>query len=177
MRSEAIEMSESLVKLFEHNAWANERLFEACEGLGEAQLAATLDGTFGSVRDTLVHIAGAQDRFVAALSETGPVSVFREREPFPGVAQLRDAVRASSDALIELAGRVQSGASVTTTYRGEDFTLPVWLLFVQAINHATEHRTQIAAILTQQGIEPPGMDGWTYHEDRFNGDWSQLWSS
>jgi uncharacterized damage-inducible protein DinB len=170
-------MSEILVELFEHNAWANERLFEACEGLSEAQLDTTLDGTFGSVRDTLVHIAGAQDRFVAALAETGPVGVFREREPFPGVVQLREGVRASSDALVELAGRAESGASVTTTDRGEEYTLPVWLLFVQAINHATEHRTQIAAILTQQGIEPPGMDGWAYHEDVFDGDWSQLWSS
>jgi uncharacterized damage-inducible protein DinB len=56
------------------------------------------------------------------------------------------------------------------------YTLPVWLLLLQAINHATEHRAQVAAILTQQGIEPPGMDGWTYHETIFGGDWSRLWS-
>jgi uncharacterized damage-inducible protein DinB len=170
-------MSESLVELFRHNVWANERLFEACEQLSEAQLGATLAGTFGSIRDTLMHIAGAQDRFVTALAAAGPVTAIRERNPFPGVAALRDAVRTSGEALVELATRAQSGATVTTTWRGEAFTLPVWLLLLQAITHATEHRTQVAAILTHLGVDPPGMDGWTYHEDRFNGDWSQLWSS
>ena len=170
-------MSESLVELFRHNAWANERLFDACEGLSDAQLDATLVGTFGSVRDTLRHVVGAQERYVAALAESGPVSVFREREPFHGLAELRDGARTSSEALFELAAQAQPGATVTTTWRGEGHTLPVWLLLVQAINHATEHRAQVAAILTQQGIEPPSMDGWTYHEALMNGDWSQLWSS
>ncbi|MGH2551299.1 MAG: DinB family protein [Thermomicrobiales bacterium] len=169
-------MSESLVEMFRHNAWANQCLFDACEKLTDAELDATLVGTFGSIRDTLVHIVGAQERYVAALAETGPVSVFREREPFRGIAELRDGSRASGEALIELAAQVQSGASVMTAHRGVEYTLPVWLLFIQAINHATEHRAQVAALLTQQSIEPPGMDGWTYHETRYGGDWSQLWA-
>jgi uncharacterized damage-inducible protein DinB len=168
-------MSESLVELFRHNAWANQCLFDACEELSDAQLDAAVVGTFGTIRDTLVHLVGAQERYVAALG-TGVVSAIREREPFPGLAVLSDAARTSGEALVELAERAQSGATVTAKWRGEIYTAPIWLLFVQAINHATEHRAQVAAILTQQGIQPPSMDGWTYHEDRFNGDWSQLWS-
>ncbi len=103
MTEEATAMSESLVEMFRHNAWANQRLLDACEGLSDAQLDATVVGTFGSIRDTLVHIVGAQERYVAALAETGPVSVIREREPFPGVAELREAARTSGDALVELA--------------------------------------------------------------------------
>ena len=169
-------MSESLVEMFRHNAWANQCLFDACEGLSDAQLDATVVGTFGSIRNTLMHIVGAQERYDAALAETGPVTVSRERRPFPGLAELRAASRASGEALVELAAQAQSGATVTTTWRGEAYTLPVWLLLVQAINHATEHRAHVAAILTQQGIEPPSMDGWTYHEACFNGDWSLLWT-
>jgi uncharacterized damage-inducible protein DinB len=170
-------MSESLVEMFRHNAWANQRLFDACEGLNDAQLDATTFGTYGTIRDTLLHIVGAQERYLAALAETGPITVIRERNPFPGLAELREAARTSSNALVELATLAQSGATVTTTWRGKDHTLPVWLLFVQAVNHATEHRAQIAAILTHQGVEPPSMDGWTYHEAVLSGDWSQLWSS
>lgn len=169
-------MSASLVDLFEHNVWANHRLFDACEGLSDTQLDATTSGTFGSIRSTLMHIVGAQERIAAALAETGPVEVIRERGPFPGLAELRDSARMSGEALAGLAARADSGATVTTTWRGEAFTLPVWMLLAQAINHATEHRAQVAAILSQQGIEPPPMDVWTYHEDRFNGDWSRLWS-
>ena len=169
-------MSENLIELFRHNVWATQRLFDACAGLSDAQLDATAGGTFGSIRDTLMHIVGAQDRIVTALAEHESAHVSREREPFPGVAALGDAVRTSGDALVELAARAQSGATATTTWRGEEFILPVWLLLLQAITHATEHRTQVAAILTQQGIQPPGMDGWTYHETLFDGDWSQLWA-
>jgi len=43
--------------------------------------------------------------------------------------------------------------------------MPVGLFLLQAINHATEHRSQVASILTQLGIEPPNMDGWTYFGD------------
>jgi uncharacterized damage-inducible protein DinB len=118
-------MSENLVEMFRHNSWANQRLFDVCIGLSDAQLDATAVGTFGSIRDTLVHIVGAQERLVAALAETGPVSVIRERDSFHSLAELRDDAHTSSEALVELAARSQSGATVNTTYRGEDFTLPV----------------------------------------------------
>ena len=39
------------------------------------------------------------------------------------------------------------------------------LLMVQAITHSTEHRTQISAIITQLGVEPPDMSGWKYMEE------------
>ena len=39
------------------------------------------------------------------------------------------------------------------------------LFLLQAVNHSTEHRSQVATILTQLGIEPPSMDGWTYFFD------------
>ncbi len=67
-------MSESLVEMFRHNAWENQRLFDTCESLSDAQLDATVVGTFGSIRTTLVHIVGAQERYVAALAEAEPVS-------------------------------------------------------------------------------------------------------
>jgi uncharacterized damage-inducible protein DinB len=42
--------------------------------------------------------------------------------------------------------------------------MPVSLFLLQAVNHGTEHRSQVATILTQLGVEPPNMDGWTYIE-------------
>jgi len=34
------------------------------------------------------------------------------------------------------------------------------------INHATEHREQIKAIMTGLGIEPPDLQGWAYFEQQ-----------
>ena len=81
-------MSETLTELFKHNVWATQRLFDACDGLSDAQLDATVAGTFGTLRNTLMHIAGAQERFAAALAEAEPLSTTIERSPFPGIAAL-----------------------------------------------------------------------------------------
>jgi uncharacterized damage-inducible protein DinB len=43
--------------------------------------------------------------------------------------------------------------------------MPVSLYLLQAVNHGTEHRSQVATVLTQLGVEPPGMDGWAYFFD------------
>jgi uncharacterized damage-inducible protein DinB len=40
--------------------------------------------------------------------------------------------------------------------------MPASLILLQAVNHSTEHRSQVATILTQLQIEPPAMDGWAY---------------
>jgi uncharacterized damage-inducible protein DinB len=50
-----------LVALYEHNTWASLRLLDFCAGLSAAQLGASAPGTFGRVRDTLVHIVRAKD--------------------------------------------------------------------------------------------------------------------
>ena len=37
-----------------------------------------------------------------------------------------------------------------------------WVVMVQIINHATEHREQIKSMLSALGVTPPDIDGWDY---------------
>ncbi len=46
--------------LYEYDAWANGRTLNACAALTQEQLTRNLGNSFSSVRDTLVHIIGAQ---------------------------------------------------------------------------------------------------------------------
>jgi hypothetical protein len=39
-----------------------------------------------------------------------------------------------------------------------------WVVMVQAINNATEHREQISSMLSALGVTPPDLVGWTYGE-------------
>jgi uncharacterized damage-inducible protein DinB len=39
-----------------------------------------------------------------------------------------------------------------------------WVVLVQIINHATEHREQISSMLSALGVTPPILDGWAYGE-------------
>ena len=63
-----ISMTTGLSEFFKYNLWANLRLLEACAPLSDAQLDATTKGTFGSVRETLMHLFAAEEGYVRALT-------------------------------------------------------------------------------------------------------------
>jgi len=159
-------MRSALDELFWHNLWANLRLLQACAALNDEQMAASAPGTYGSVRDTLVHIAAAEARYVAVLSGQDPQQageeIAWESEPFPGVEDLRERVRRSSEALVVFVQGYDPEQVLRGDFRGQTYEMSVSVPLLQAINHATEHRAHVMTVLSQCGVEPPVLDGWTY---------------
>jgi uncharacterized damage-inducible protein DinB len=153
--------TDTLTTLFGHNLWANVRILERCAGLTAEQLDATIAGAYGSIRDTLQHIVTAERSYVSRISTGQP---YRRPEDAPPLtlAEMIESVRASGSGLIEWAPRVQAGDTVSVNWEGAPREVPKTILLTQAINHATEHRAQIMAILTQSGIQPPELDSWSY---------------
>jgi len=157
-------MASILAEMFDHNRWANLRVADVCAGLTEEQLDATVPGTAGTIRHTLMHIAGAEQRY--ALRLAGRQTTYGERDGWPGAEQLKQTLDESGSFLIDLAGRADPDEVLRGEYQGQSYAMPVALLYVQAINHATEHRSHIATILTQQGVEPPDVSGWAWNAGR-----------
>ncbi len=67
-------MITGLSDFFTYNLWANLRLLDACTHLSDAQLDATTKGTFGSVRETLMHLFAAEEGYVWDITATSPSS-------------------------------------------------------------------------------------------------------
>jgi uncharacterized damage-inducible protein DinB len=155
-----------LVALFRHNTWATLRLLDACATLSEEQLAATVPGTRGTIRDTLVHIVGNEEHYAMMLTGQ-PLATPLPRGEWPGIAALREHAVASGAALAAMAATAQGGDLARTEWQGQEAFVPVPLGLLQAINHATEHRTHITTILTQEGVTPPALDGWAYGDALF----------
>ena len=155
-----------LTELFRHNLWANSTLIDFCAALPDGILETAVPGTYGEIHKTLAHMAGAEERYLATLTG-GP----ERRNPTleqtnPNLAAVREHLRQSSEGLIAFAERVEGDPNLTVTWHGETYEMPVSLFLVQAVNHATDHRTQIKTALTQAGIEPPELDGWTWDDAR-----------
>ncbi len=150
-----------LATLYQHHLWANLRLLAACAHLTEAQLDATVAGTFGSIRDTLQHLVLAEMSYLSRIS-TGQRLQRPEGAPPPTMEQLEASLRHSGAGLIDWAQRVTGAETVEIDWDGEMRAVPKAILLTQAINHATEHRSQVMTILTQLGIQPPECDAWTY---------------
>jgi len=155
-----------VVEFFRHNAMMNTRLVDTCRQLSPEQLGATAAGTYGSIGSTLVHIANAQEGYAARILGTERPERLPE-DPFPGFDALTERF-GNGDALLEEAA-TRAGGEHEVQVTGDDppgtFRMPASLILLQAVNHGTEHRSQVATILTQLGIQPPEMDGWTYFFD------------
>ena len=150
-------------QLYRHNRWANRLLFEACRDLTAEQLAATCVGTYGPLGRTLAHLAVAEAGYVHRLSDEPRVLAWREPAPPPPMAELAAAMELSGARLIGLATSTADDRIVEfTSLDGDEMRIPGWVLLAQSIDHAREHRTHAATILTQLGIAPPDMDLWTF---------------
>ena len=150
-----------IIEVFRHHLWANLSLFRFCETLTPDQLRLTVGGTYGTVYDTLLHIAVGEQWYVADLSNRGRTDPIGRGERLDGV-RLTQNIERSGEALIEVAGRLTRADYARWSDRGKDESMLAVRLAIQALDHATEHRTHIRTTLSEHGVEPPELDGWAY---------------
>ena len=154
---------DTLETIFNHHLWANLRLFEACRDLTGEQLAASIDGVYGTIGDTLSHIVRAERAYLSRIS-TGKLHVPAVEAAPKTVADLIADLQVTGKGFIEWSSKVKPGDSVEIDWDGELRQVPKTILLNQVINHATEHRSQVMSILTQIGIEPPDVSSWSYFD-------------
>ena len=107
-----------------------------------------------------MHLVSSQYGYLRTL--TLPLE---ERLDSPTVAftELEESAKMSGEALLALArGERKPLKSQLQTRDG--YNVEPWVLMVQIINHATEHREQLKSMLSALGLTPPDIDGWDYGE-------------
>ncbi len=159
-------MSQLAAEFLAQNNWANQLFIEFCEAIPEEMLEATVPGTYGKVRDTLVHMVGSLGRYHFALTGrfVDPDSPVDSQKPWPGFEFLKRTVLAAGEALLKLTAEAPEGWEVRNHYENQylDWRMAGSVALVQAVNHCADHRSQIATILSQAGLEPPQVDGWAW---------------
>jgi uncharacterized damage-inducible protein DinB len=159
----------TLLELLRYNNWANGQILAACQQLTADQLAATASGTYGTIRDTLVHIIRAEAAYVGRLTGSRPQPSFKW-EDHPSLADLSTFADQVAGALLDTVQRVPPTHIVHEEEDGSFIDYQARLLFIQTINHGIEHRTNITTILSSLGLPAPEVDGWGYlfsHPDQF----------
>ena len=146
-----------LERLFEHNNWSNLKIIEICSTLSDDQLdVEPQSAVAGTIRETLTHLVSAQHGYLSLL--TLPVEERKRISPVFG--ELHEAAKLSGEGLIALAhdtSRLTERLQTTDEYYVEP-----WVVMLEVINHAHEHREQIKNMLSALGIAPPEIDGWDY---------------
>ena len=154
-------MTDSILeRFFEHNNWANLQIIQACSALGDEQLdAEPSSATKGSIRQTLWHLVDSERSYLSHF--TGKEPRFNRQSP-PSFTELEQAARIAGEGFVALAREYASKPPQTQLHSEDGYTMEPWVVLVQAINHATEHREQIKSMLSALGVTPPRTDGWQY---------------
>ena len=155
-------MTTPLSQIFAYNYWANLRLLDVCATLTDEQLDTTMIGIFGSIRETLMHLVHSEEGYVYSFTKIAPSTWLEELTTFPGFDELR---RRSENSGKELINIVEQADLSQIFYLDKGtYRSPAFIVVIQALNHAIDHRSQIATLLSQQGIEPPNLDAWAYND-------------
>ena len=150
-----------LQRLHDYGCWANRRLLAVVSQLTSDQFTQTVAGSYGSVRNTMVHILSAEWGWLerSGGQKRGPAL---RADDFPTVeslvemwAQVEGCVRAFLATLKDedLVREVEF-----KNPRGETRSLTLGELMQHAANHGVHHRGQIALLLRMLGRTPGNVD-------------------
>jgi uncharacterized damage-inducible protein DinB len=168
--------------LARYNAWFNERLYDACESLDEAERRRDRGAFFGSVHGTLNHLLWADRTWLRRFAAQGvrfeslhedllalPPGASYGTELHGDWSALR-AARRSLDAAIEGWTREMTSHYPMATMRyantrGVQREHAMWKAMTHFFNHQTHHRGQLTTLLMQAGVDPGLTDLISMPED------------
>jgi uncharacterized damage-inducible protein DinB len=148
-------------KMFEYNLWANTQLIELCSGLANEQLEVEVEGVFGRIHPTLVHLIRAEGAYLNRLTGSRPWGDDLDWDIMQMSTLLKKA-QLSGKQLITIASKANPGIRHNVEVQGKQYHFFNWTVLLQALYHGIEHRTQIKILLTQLGVEHPEFAAWDY---------------
>jgi uncharacterized damage-inducible protein DinB len=147
--------------LYDYNYWANQRILAA--QVNQDQFVAQAAHSYGSLRGTIVHVLDAEYAWRMLLQHK-TLDHFRElkEDDFPMVDALAERWREDEQSmrawLATLTDADLEGIIRYTTDEGGTRERVLWHCLWHVVNHGTQHRSEAAAILSEYGYSPGGLD-------------------
>ncbi len=150
----------TLQELISYNYWARDRQLQLCAKLSQEQLQRNVGGSFGSLRNTLVHLMGVEWVWLERLQGCSPRAL-----PWPELAGIPEISQRWAGVERDLRNYVAGVNEETlvqsftyTNFAGQTWTYPRWRAILHLINHQSYHRGQVTLLLRLLGAEPPPID-------------------
>jgi uncharacterized damage-inducible protein DinB len=146
--------------LYDYNCWANERILSVAAAVTAEQFVSARLGYCG-LRDTLVHIFGAEQRWRLrwqGMTNTPMPAV----EEIPTLLRLRELWENEKPQMRAYLNSLRdSDLSDSFSYhtaKGRVISSTRWHAMAHMINHGTQHRSELALLLTELGCSPGNID-------------------
>ncbi|GAC1316076.1 MAG: hypothetical protein NVSMB2_08540 [Chloroflexota bacterium] len=155
--------------LFDYTYWARDRLYAAVERVPHDEYVAprtTLD--YGSIHKTLLHMYGAELNWFRRLKSTPGLVEVNQIDTLGSLrsaaAHTEKGLRAYLDELTE--EQLAHGDVTYTNSQGNTYTRHIWMVLAQLVNHATQHRSEIALTISALGHSPGDFDLPVYFDEK-----------
>jgi uncharacterized damage-inducible protein DinB len=152
-------MKTTIASLYEYGQWANERLLEKCRGLDQAALTRRFSEGGQPILPTLVHLYGADLRWLARWRRLPPPEV--HATDFASVEAIEGGWRplwAERRAYLDGLDQPALDEQIPFTRPAGTLWITRWQAIVHCANHATQHRSELAMMLSDLGRSPGDMD-------------------
>lgn len=155
--------------LYEFNSWANRRTLDSCAQLSQEQFTRDMKSSYGSVRDTLAHIYGAEWVWLERWHGRIPTALPSAAD-FPDLETLRarwDELERDRKNYIH--SLTPAGLQRIIKYKntkGTPFEGPLEPMLNHVLHHSTYHRGQVVTLLRQLGAKPTPTDLIAFYRER-----------
>ena len=142
-----------------YNRWMNERIYQVCSMIPDADRRRDRGAFFKSVHGTLNHILWADRAWLARFTGGTRPAGGLDTELYAEFDELRRERQLTDERLLTWAESIDDAWSdapfvFRSTTQKRDRKLPAWTLVVHVFNHETHHRGQLTTLLTQMGHDP-----------------------
>lgn len=151
-----------LLKMYDYDDWANQRLLDCAERVTPEQWAAPHDYSQGGLHATLYHILVVKHGWHYACRHGQRWQDRPGIEQFPTAAALRPWAaehHATIRAYIEGLSEADLKASLALKNRdGQEHSFVLWRILIHVLYHGAQHRSEAAQLLTHYGQSPGDLD-------------------
>lgn len=160
-----------LERLYDYGYWANRKLFQVLAQLTPDQFTQAVAGSYGSIRNTLVHMLSAEwgwlDRCGGA--QRGPALKADDYPTLESVVERWGTVeRHVREFLSSLSDEDVARVVAFTNPLGEKRSMVLGALMQHAANHGVHHRGQVALLLRALGYTPGNVDLLFYDAEKLS---------
>ena len=151
-----------LVTLYDYNYWATHRILNAARGLSTEEFLAPTTLSWGSVCDVLTHALSAEWIWRVRCQEGLAPTALLDPAAFLTLEALmarwadEEAAMRGYVASLDAAALAQPVAYRSTG--GRHFRNTLWHILMHVVNHGTQHRAEVAHVLTSYGHSPGDID-------------------
>ena len=159
----------TLRELFDYSYWANRKLFDVLAWVTPEEFTQTIGGSYGSIRNTLVHIVSAEAGWMERCGgpKRGPRLSPADFPTLNSVIRIWNKVEVNMRRLLSDLSDEDLERKVEFSFDpSRQYSMSIGEMLHHAALHGVHHRGQVALLLRVLGYVPGNVDILNYYADK-----------